>query len=799
MTFAIEIPYLLDKVWLFPALMAGSFLIILLVGKRFSERVTSSIGIAAVGVLFIMSLFVAGQWIQRVNHPPEGAELARQELACGANPAEATAEDHESEAESHDEGEAPAAGDTVESEVESEHSQAVTGIAPGESAAGRTEEPASEEPSSEEPAGEEPATGTESETEGHATTEAGGEEHAEEGHESVPPVCATFTWFQSGEREFGGGTLLDGLSAMMLFTVTLISLLVHVYSKVYLHEDRRFTHYYAFLSLFTSAMLFYVLGTNTLQMLVGWELVGVCSFALIGHWWEERQNTDAALKAFMTNRVGDVGLLLGVIITFFAAGAKSFDVAWINQYALSPGVSTSLLVVGALCLFWGVTSKSGQFPLHTWLPDAMAGPTPVSALIHAATMVVAGVYLIARLYPVFWSGLEIGTSSLHYVALIGGVTTLVGASLAFVQHDLKKVLAYSTISQLGYMVMALGVGAWTAGVFHLFTHAMFKACLFLCAGSVSHACHHTFDMREMGGLKDKMKITHWCFILSGLALAGIFPFAGFFSKDEILVGAYEGQQGAYTLMLVMGFATAFMTACYMGRAYYLTFRGEYRGHAHPHESPKLITVPLMILAALSVIVGFFNWPGTKPFGEGFAHRFEHYVQPSFLFPPVDVASFNPYIAAASLVLAIVGGVIGIGYFAKDRPLAGLTERVAPARWGYELLANKFYLDRAYDSLGLLMRGPIAAAMYWVNMNIIDKVVVGAGAVARFAGGFVYRFIDQGVVDTIVNGSGAASESSGQFLRRSQTGKVQQYASLLFGGVVAFVIVLLITVQLSSNV
>jgi NADH-quinone oxidoreductase subunit L len=348
------------------------------------------------------------------------------------------------------------------------------------------------------------------------------------------------------------------------------------------------------------------------------------------------------------------------------------------------------------------------------------------------------------------------------------------------------------------MVMALGVGAWTAGVFHLFTHAMFKACLFLCAGSVSHACHHTFDMREMGGLHKKMKITHWCFALSGLALAGIFPFAGFFSKDEILVGAYEGQQSSYTLMLVMGLLTAFLTACYMGRAYYLTFRGEYRGHAHPHESPKLITVPLMILAALSLIVGFFNWPFPGFPGDAYAHRFVHYVQPSFVFPPIEVASFNPYVAVLSLALALVGGALGIAYFAKDRPLAGLTERVAPARWGYQVLVNKFYLDFLYDNLGLWMRGQAAAAMYWINMKIIDKVVVGAGVTARIVGGFVYRVIDQGVVDTIVNGSGMASESSGQFLRRSQTGKVQQYASLLFGGVVAFVVVLLITVQLSSN-
>ncbi len=263
------------------------------------------------------------------------------------------------------------------------------------------------------------------------------------------PVVERITWFQVDGVHFELGTLADGLSVMMLFTVTLISLLVHIYSTEYLHGDRRFTHYYAFLSLFTAAMLFYVISSNTLQMLTGWELVGVCSFVLIGHWWEEKRNTDAALKAFLTNRVGDVGLMIGVILTFFAAGASSFDVLHINQAALSGGVSGTLLLIGALCLFGGVTSKSGQFPLHTWLPDAMAGPTPVSALIHAATMVVAGVYLIARLYPVFYNGLHIGTGDINYVAFIGAFTTVFGASLAFVQYDIKRVLAYSTISQLG--------------------------------------------------------------------------------------------------------------------------------------------------------------------------------------------------------------------------------------------------------------------------------------------------------------------------------------------------------------
>jgi NADH-quinone oxidoreductase subunit L len=738
--------YLLDKVWLFPAIMAASFVVILLVGKRLPEKGTAAIGITAICACFVLSLLVGAQWISRVSHPPTGAEMTAAAQACGV-----------SGAGGH-------------------------GAAPGEHASAPPAKP--------------PAP-VEGESAAVAATPAPGE--GGEAHETVVPVCKTITWFESGERSFEAGTLLDGLSAMMLFTVSLISMLVHWYSVEYLRGDRRFTHYYAFLSLFSASMLFYVLGSNTLQMLVGWELVGLCSFALIGHWWEEKGNSDAAVKAFLTNRVGDTGLIIGLIVTFFAAGATSFNVFHINDYALSGAANHTLMLIGALCLFAGVTSKSGQFPLHTWLPDAMAGPTPVSALIHAATMVVAGVYLVARLYGVFWSGLTIGNSSIHYVALIGGVTALVGASLAFVQHDIKKVLAYSTISQLGYMVMALGVGAWTAAMFHLFTHAMFKACLFLAAGSVSHACHHTFDMREMGGLKKVMPITNATFLVSTLALAGIFPFSGFFSKDEILAGAAAGQGQPYTLMLVMGLIVAFMTACYMGRAYYLTFLGEYRGHAHPHESPKLITVPLIILAFLGAVVGFLNFPGhigpiTVP--DVLAHRFEHYEQPTFVFPTdLVVAEFNPLVAVVSLALAVSGLALGIAYYTRNLGPRGLTARPGPFKAGYQLLVNKYYLDALYtDVVVATVKGPIARASYWVNMRIIDGVVNAAGVVARVIGSFVYRYIDQELVDRIVNGSGTASGGTGQFLRRSQSGKVQEYASLLFGSAVVFVICLILVIQ-----
>ena len=737
---------MIDKVWIIPALMAASFLVILFFGKRWGTRVTAGIGIAAVSICLILSVVVAGNWINRVNNPPTGAALAADIVqANGLTPQTGKTIGEEVNAATKDSGETVATDSHGES---------------GESHA--------------------------SEAEAH-----GGE------HESVPPVVRTVTWFQIGGLQFEMGTLVDGLAAMMLITVCIISLLVHIYSTEYLHGDVRFTHYYAFLSLFTASMLFYVLSSNTLQMLMGWELVGVCSFGLIGHWWEEKKNTDAALKAFLTNRVGDIGLILGVIITFFAAGGSSFNVLHLNEYALSGNANTTLLLVGALCLFGGVTSKSGQFPLHTWLPDAMAGPTPVSALIHAATMVVAGVYLIARLYGVFFSGLAIGSSTFHYVAFIGGFTTIIGGLLAFVQTDLKKVLAYSTISQLGYMVMALGVGAWTAGVFHLFTHAFFKACLFLGAGSVSHACHHTFDMREMGGLRKKMPVTHATFLIATLALAGIFPLAGFWSKDEILAGAANGQENAYTIMLIFGLITAFLTAAYMGRAYWMTFWGKYRGHAHPHESPKVITVPLVILAACAVVLGFTNFPksffGFKLPGS-VTTRFEHFVEPTFAFPPIQHAAFTPWLAIASTILAAGGLFIAYQYYEKNRGPHGLTSRSKIAHAGYTFLENKYYLDNLYTGvIAGSTTGPIARAANWFNQNIIDGVVNGIGNGARKVAGVVYVFADQIIIDGAVNGSGQGSEGAGQLLRKIQTGKVQQYASILFAGAVVLAGVLVFVV------
>ncbi len=631
-----------------------------------------------------------------------------------------------------------------------------------------------------------------------AEDDGGGDGH---GPVLIKPVINTFSsWWSNGGVDFAVGTHVDGLTVTLLVVVATISLLVHIYSTEYVKDDRRYVHYYGFLSLFTAAMLFFVMAQNIIQLIVGWELVGVCSFALIGHWWEERPNTDAALKAFLTNRVGDIGLLVGMIILWGTFG--TFDIHEINSaIASAPGMHHFALLMASICLMGAVASKSGQFPLHTWLPDAMAGPTPVSALIHAATMVVAGVYMIARLYPVFYEGFSISTSSINLMAFIGGFTALMGAGLAFAQWDIKKVLAYSTVSQLGYMVMALGVGAWTAAIFHLFTHAMFKACLFLGAGSVSHAAHHTFDMRKMGGLKKYMPHTYKTFVISSLALAGIFPFAGFWSKDEILLGALEGQNSSYPLMLFFGCAVALMTAAYMTRVIWYTFHGEYRGHGTPHESPKVMTVPLWILAGMAVVAGAFNLPAQvlEPIGlEGLAHRIQTYAEPQIYLntPALHIIHPDPSLAMALVGLALAMGGIAITYlyFWRNMGPHGLTEHNRYAKAGYTFLENKYYLDHLYTDIVVgSIKGPIARGTNWVNQNVIDKVVNTAGESARDGGRWVYKWIDQGAIDGSVNAMASGADASGESLRTIQSGKVQNYGQLLFGAAAVLAIVFVIVI------
>jgi NADH-quinone oxidoreductase subunit L len=711
----------------------------------------------------------------------------------------------------------------------------------------------------------------------------------------VAPIVKTWTWWQSGGMEFGLGQHVDGLTLAVLGVVAFISTLVQIYSVEYLRGDRRYTHFFASLTLFSAGMMNMVVAENMIQLILGWEIMGLCSFMLIGHWWEEGANSRAALKAFFTTRTGDVGLLAGTSILFFAAndwtqktlGVSGFSIRGLSAWALSGEPSHSAIVWGAAALFIAAIGKSGQFPLHTWLPDAMAGPTPVSSLLHSSTMVVAGVFLVARLYPVFFEGMDILGGSSNFIVIIGGITIVIAAALAFVQTDIKKVLAYSTVSQLGYMMMGLGAGAWLPAVFHIFTHAFFKACLFLGAGSISHsASHHSFEMKkDMGGLRKFMPVTFGTWIISTLALCGVFPFSGFFSKDEIIDNV--GHNG-YTLFMYVGLGGAFLTAAYMTRATYLTFFGEPRGaaagehhddghgddhagahddhshgdHAHadhhgadaphdshhgdshgPHESPALITVPLIILAALAIGSGLLN---AVPFGHSF-ENFTKWVEPRVevisptglatvvggpgasrtaaeeegdghsaeggyhdspcgketpkdgicVAPQLSHAKFKWSKAALSMIIVLLGMVISWVlcvqlYDRKNKALVGLTERNALLGRGYRFLVNKYYLDALYENV--IVRGiahPVSAAAYWVNQNVLDGAVNGAGNITRKLSGWVYRNVDQRVVDGTVNASGEAARGLGGFLRPVQSGKVNQYGALLFGTAAIGALVLVI--------
>src|SRR5438445_3916410 len=405
------------------------------------------------------------------------------------------------------------------------------------------------------------------------------------------PVTGSVTYFELGTFKLDVGQNVDGLAAVMFVIVTLVSLLVQIYSTAYMHGDKRYTWYFAALSLFTASMLNLVIADNLFQLLVGWELVGICSYLLIGHWWEEKENSNAAIKAFTTTKTGDIPFLFGIFVLTIAAGTA--NIPQITHLAETHQIATGTLTVAALLLFGGAIGKSAQFPLHVWLPDAMAGPTPVSALIHAATMVAAGVYLVGRMFAVFApSG-----HALAFVGAIGSITMLIAALLAMVQDDIKRVLAYSTVSQLAYMVAALGLGeeGYTPSLFHLFTHAFFKALLFLGAGSVIHAVH-TNNMSEMAGLRKHMPRTFWTFLIGAAALSGIPPLAGFWSKDEIITTAFKQHDWG---VWAVSFLTAIVTAFYMTRAVLLTFFGSYRGAGHPHESPRVMLAPMVALAGLS--------------------------------------------------------------------------------------------------------------------------------------------------------------------------------------------------------
>lgn len=538
------------------------------------------------------------------------------------------------------------------------------------------------------------------------------------------------------------GILIDPLSSLMLVIVTLVATLVVLYSLGYMKGDKGYSRYFSYLSLFTFSMLVLVVSNNYFQMFAGWELVGLCSYLLIGFWFHKPSAANASKKAFITNRWADFGFMTGVILLFVKFGTFNFG----ELAGLIPGAegAASLALIAAL-IFIGPIGKSAQFPLHVWLPDAMEGPTPVSALIHAATMVAAGVYLIARGFILF----ESVHGVLLAMAYIGGFTAIFAASIALVQDDIKRILAFSTLSQLGYMVMAMGVGSLTAGMFHLTTHAFFKALLFLGSGSVIHALEEQ-NIFKMGDLKSKMPITTWTFVIGSLALAGIFPLAGFWSKDEILSATLSsGHVGLY----VIGTLVAFMTAFYMFRLIFVAFFGKKRSNYHAHESGWVMTLPLVILAVLSVVAGFANSPW---FYNTFGQSFGTFVY----FEEAEIPHVNMAVAGISTVVALAG--IFTAWLIYIKKVVN-TEALAK-KWNglYKLLYNKFYIDNLYQ---------------WA----FDSLMM--------AGGRVFDWIDHKVIDGLFDGFARLLGLTGKKARVSQTGYLQSYALVIFTAVVIIVIVM----------
>jgi NADH-quinone oxidoreductase subunit L len=566
-------------------------------------------------------------------------------------------------------------------------------------------------------------------------------------------------WFTAGNLTVDLGVRVDGLTAIMLVVVSTVSLLVQVYSTGYMDGDHGEGRYFAHMCLFTVSMLGLVLASNLFQIFVFWELVGLCSYLLIGFWFHKPAAAAAAKKAFIVTRIGDLGLLAALLLIYRELG--SFDVAQIQAWAGGhvPGStpSNTIVTLFALGIFAGAAGKSAQFPLHVWLPDAMEGPTPVSALIHAATMVAAGVYLVARFFPVF----EATGDARDIVAWIGATTAILAASIALVQTDFKRVMAYSTISQLGYMMMALGTLGYVAAIFHLFTHAFFKALLFLGSGSVNHSTN-TFDMRKMGGLKKYMPITYWTFMIGSLSLAGIFPLAGFWSKDEILLDAWRSNRGLWAV----GVIVAFMTAFYMFRAIFLTFHGEYKGGepvdhhdedshfhgdpAHPHESPWVMTLPLILLSIPAICAGWFAYHET----------FGTFISGALPEVANEGSSFKISIAISSSIVALAGiGTAYAIYMKKWVTSESIRSTFAPLAIIFE---NKFYLDRLYEDV------------------LVTRV---------FQGGWnrLLQANDKYVVDGIVNGSARLTREASSRLRVIQTGQVQSYGLGIVAGVVVIVI------------
>ncbi|MEA2022944.1 MAG: NADH-quinone oxidoreductase subunit L [Actinomycetota bacterium] len=578
-----------------------------------------------------------------------------------------------------------------------------------------------------------------------------------------------------GDFTIEWGWVVDGLSIMMYFLVGVVGFLVFVYANGYMRGDVRYTWFFASFSLFAGGMLVLVSAPNLIQLIVGWELVGVSSYLLIAHYWEDFDNVDAGNKAFMTNKVADAALFIGVIIMAVSVG--SFQFSEIFERIGSIDGFARIGFWAGLALFIGAMGKSAQFPFHVWLPDAMAGPTPVSALMHAATMVTAGIYLVARLFP-FYQMPEIQADASVYITIIGAITLFFMGLLALVQDDIKKVLAYSTVSQLGYMMAAMGVGAYTAGLFHLFTHAFFKSLLFLGAGSVIHAVHSN-NMSDMGGLRKYMPATFWTFMIGTAALVGLFPFAGFWSKDEIIAAAYHSASSDPTasawFMVVLSIAGAFVTAFYMARLVSLTFFGKYKGAASPHESPKVMTLPLMGLAFFAAFAGLLNMPGlTQVFTDWVTVR---------AFPIIEHHATSPSWGLLAIVTPVVLGALAVGFFIfrpKDTQAERDEFRIPVL---YPLLEHKYYIDDFYmDGIIRPTMGPIADGTLWIDQNIVDAVPNLTGGAAMHVAEAV-NTVDQKAVDGVFNEVSAATGAAGGILRKAFTGRVQQYAAMSFAGVV----------------
>ncbi len=584
-------------------------------------------------------------------------------------------------------------------------------------------------------------------------------------------IVTIFNWITAGSFSINAAYQVDQLSILMTLIVTGVGFLIHVYSIGYMHGDNGFWRFFAYLNLFIFMMLNLVLANNFLLMFLGWEGVGLCSYLLIGFWHDKKFDTggykpgeattsDAAKKAFVVNRIGDFGFLIAMFLIFNLFGSLTFEDVFSRASAIIPiGDETMFWIT--LLLFLGATGKSAQIPLFVWLPDAMAGPTPVSALIHAATMVTAGVYMVARCSVLF----ALAPASMEIVAIIGIATAFFAATMGLVQNDIKKILAYSTISQLGYMFLGLGVGAFASGIFHVMTHAFFKALLFLGAGAVIHAMHHEQDIQKMGGLKSKMPTTYKTFFVAALAIAGIPPLSGFFSKDEILWKAFSDGSVIY---FILGWITAGLTAFYMFRLVSLTFEGKERwSHdKHPHEAPKVMTIPLIILAILSIIGGFVGIPHAL----GGGNAIEQWLEPIFARANLHLAGGHHGSLTAEyllMILSVLAGVAGI-YFARKLYLQKpeLVEKFSASfRSIHKLFWNKYFVDEIYDAA------------------VVTPIVKGSDKL-------LWKGFDVKIIDGIVNGSAKLTAWISSWMRKIQFGAVQNYAMVFVVGIIVILGILI---------